>query len=121
MKRASGSIIIKKQVKGHIWVELSNLNIDPSEFVLPDDIERTPKHNLHVSVLRGEKPLLTDNIPSRGKIVSFEYDTQVKTNGRKYWVEVMCPQLANIRDALGLKKQPTFPFHVTIGQKINPS
>jgi len=115
MKRASGSIVIK-QVKGRLWVKLANLNIDASEFVLPEEAQRIAKEDLHVTMVRSEKPILIENLPCRGKVVSFEYNSQVKTNGRKFWLEVICPQLANMRDALGLKKQPTFPFHVTVGE-----
>jgi hypothetical protein len=116
MKRALGSIVINRQTTGHMWVKLTNLKIEYDEIVLPGNTEKVAKEHLHVVVVRGEKPILIENLPCRGKVITFEYNQEVKTNGRKFWLEVICPQLANIRDALGLKKQPTFPFHVTIGE-----
>lgn len=87
-----------------------------------------PSWDAHVSIVRGERP----RDPSlrklwkkhHGKVLSFQYahyprqagDTTGNTEekGNFYFVDVVCPELTEIREELGLKT--FYKFHLTIGR-----
>lgn len=76
-----------------------------------------PVWGTHVSVVRGEK------IPNHdawgfasNKIINFEYEPGVSDNGEYYWLKVQCDELAAVRELFGLKREPQFGFHLTIGR-----
>lgn len=76
-----------------------------------------PVWGTHVSVIRGERlanPKLwrTDE----GKLIEFEYEGGVIDNGEYYWLKVNCPYLGDLREKLGLRREPRFGFHLTIGR-----
>ena len=70
----------------------------------------------HISVVRNEEP------PSKklwgkheGRVIEFEYEPPVKNDGLFFWLDVICPELFDIREELGLPRDPEFGFHLTIG------
>lgn len=76
-----------------------------------------PVWGSHCSVIRGEK------IPNKHlwgidafKIIEFEYEPGVQTNGEYYWLKAKCPYLENLREKYGLFKEPRFGFHLTVGR-----
>lgn len=76
-----------------------------------------PVWGTHISVIRGEVIPNVD-IWGLGKdtIVQFEYESGVKDNGEYYWLKAHCDELAGLREAYGLPRQPKFGFHLTIGR-----
>jgi hypothetical protein len=51
-----------------------------------------------------------------GTPLTFLYDTsEIRGNGKHWWVIAKCDDVANIRNILGLNPKPTFGLHLTIG------
>lgn len=50
-----------------------------------------------------------------GKEVEFEYDINVRTNGEDWWLRVYSEPLLDVRELAGLKRNPFFNLHLTIG------
>ena len=71
----------------------------------------------HISFTSGEKEnrIVTNEeiFPFLGN-VEFEYDWPMFTNGRSFWMKVVCPRLDQIRQILGLPPHP-IGFHLTLG------
>lgn len=76
-----------------------------------------PVWGTHISIIRGER------IPNyelwkldANKIIEFEYDPGVRDNGEYYWLNVKCEYLGDLREKYGLKRDPQFGLHLTIGR-----
>lgn len=50
-----------------------------------------------------------------GKSIKFFIDTAPKSNGEHWWLRVYSPDAENIREAIGLTREPYFGLHLTIG------
>jgi len=50
-----------------------------------------------------------------GKEITFFYELEPRTNTKHWWLRVHCPEAEEIREAMGLSKEPYFGFHLTIG------
>jgi hypothetical protein len=75
-----------------------------------------PAWSEHITVVRNEEPpnkLMWDLITS--EIITFEYSTEMETDGKHVWLPVWCDALLGLRGSLGLKRDPLFPLHLTIG------
>jgi hypothetical protein len=76
-----------------------------------------PVWGTHISVIRGEKvPNYKLWRTDENKLVEFEYEPGVLTNGEYYWLKVKCERLKEIRQLYGLDSYPNFGFHLTIGR-----
>lgn len=76
-----------------------------------------PVWGAHISLIRNER------IPDpklwrldEGKIIEFDYEGGVIDNGEYYWLKVSCPYLADLRQKMGLPREPRFGLHLTIGR-----
>lgn len=49
------------------------------------------------------------------KEITFYYELEPRTNIKHWWLRVHCPEAEDIREALGLSREPYFGFHLTIG------
>lgn len=83
---------------------------------------QTPGWKDHVSVVRNEEP--ADELKPlwfkyEGQEIDFKYEPVVKDNGLYYWLEVECDFLLDLREELGLPRNPEFNLHVTIGNNVN--
>lgn len=71
----------------------------------------------HISVVRGQKP---PNEKAWGKYknekISFTYSNRIYRAHWFYCVDVYSDRLEEIREELGLPKQPKHGFHLTIGR-----
>jgi len=75
-----------------------------------------PAWDSHVTVVRNEEPLQKEVWERyNGKQVNFDYGHQIFTDGKYYWVNVVCEKLLDIRVELGLSRDPEFPLHLSIG------
>ena len=85
-----------------------------------------PYWNSHVTVVRNEEP------PNNGRwwdydgeLVEFHYIPGVDDNYSNarfrsfYWLNVICPRFEEIREELGLHKNPDGIYHMTIGSIEN--
>lgn len=50
-----------------------------------------------------------------GRQIDFYLDLEPKSNGKHWWFRVFCPDAENIRESLGLTRDPYFGLHFTIG------
>jgi hypothetical protein len=50
-----------------------------------------------------------------GKEVSFYVDPDPRTNGEHWWLRAYCPEGEAIREVCGLRREPYFNFHLTLG------
>jgi len=72
----------------------------------------------HISVVRNEKPLNENEWEKHAhETIEFQYNPEIETNGKYFWLSVVCPQLEEIRSKLGLGN-PMIPLHLTIGHHI---
>lgn len=79
-----------------------------------------PKFGSHVSVIRGSEEFNRETPLYRKyheEEVAFQYSNQIETNGDYWWLPVHCEILGQLRAELGLEKEPTFGFHLTIGRE----
>jgi hypothetical protein len=76
-----------------------------------------PVWGAHISFIRHEK--ISDSSLWKmfdGKIITFEYTPGVLDNGEYFWMKVKCPFLLDLREKLGLSRNPKFGLHLTIGR-----
>jgi hypothetical protein len=74
-----------------------------------------PAWGAHISVIRGEEPTdkaLWDTLD--GKEVKFTYEDRLLTNDRHYWLPVQCEAVLDLRENLGLPREPKFDLHLTV-------
>lgn len=69
----------------------------------------------HISVVRNEPPNEEFWGKHEGKVIKFEYEPSARNDGLFFWLDVTCPELLNIREELGLPREPEFGLHLTIG------
>jgi hypothetical protein len=78
-----------------------------------------PKWGPHISVIRGEvvkdKELLKT---FDGKKIVFHYSPQVQWDEKHAYLNVSCDEALNMREAVGLPRNPFYDLHLTIGVKI---
>jgi len=79
-----------------------------------------PSWDEHITIIRNEDIIKNQNLwgSNNGNIVQFELDLIVKNNGNFVWMDVECQYFYDLRLLFGLKKEPEFPFHLTIGNLI---
>lgn len=75
-----------------------------------------PAWRSHISVVRNEEPSCKDLWGKyNDQMVEFQYNPNPAWDGVYVWLDVECEFLLNIREELGLPRQPQFPLHLTIG------
>jgi hypothetical protein len=105
--------------------------VDPSR-VMPDgrSVDRVPRlarvtdfvppaWGPHISVTRGEHIDKTQrglwrSLPNRP--VDFSFDPDLKFNGEYFWFQVQCDELLDLREQLGLRREPKQRLHLTVGR-----
>jgi hypothetical protein len=76
-----------------------------------------PPWGMHISVVSGEEPPLVERWGHRAdELVAFSYLPEPRRAGQFWWVEVDCPELLDVRAALGLPREPARPLHMTLGR-----
>ncbi len=50
-----------------------------------------------------------------GKEIDFYLETEPRTDSKHWWLRVYCQDAENIRESIGLSREPYFSFHLTIG------
>lgn len=77
-----------------------------------------PAWREHISVIRNEEPPEDRKYLWKkydGQQVEFTFRQGVRTEGFYFWLDVDCDEVLNIREELGLPRDPEFPLHLTIG------
>lgn len=76
-----------------------------------------PAWDSHISLIRGEEPTIKDLWGKHSGIeVDFLYEDCLIFNEEYCWLPVVCPQLLDIREELGLPRNPRFDLHLSIGR-----
>lgn len=77
-----------------------------------------PAWESHISVIRNEPPPNKSLWKAReGQKIEYEYIPEPVFNGIYVWLPVVCEPALDIREALGLARQPEYPLHLTIGNR----
>ncbi len=78
-----------------------------------------PAWECHITVIRDEEP------PNKelwekyaNQEVEFNVSSEVKDNGDYHWYQVECNLALDIRQELGLIREPQYPLHLSIGHGI---
>lgn len=50
-----------------------------------------------------------------GKEIDFYIELEPRSNAEHWWLRAFSPDAENIREAMGLSRQPYFSFHLTLG------
>lgn len=50
-----------------------------------------------------------------GKEIDFFIELEPRSNGEHWWLRVYCPDAENIRESMGLTRDPYFGLHLTLG------
>jgi hypothetical protein len=80
-----------------------------------------PRWGSHVSVVSGEEPPRKERWRfGHGELVPFAYDPTPRLEGAFYFLDVICDELCDLREALGLPRAPRHPFHLTLGRTKEP-
>jgi hypothetical protein len=75
-----------------------------------------PAWGYHISLVRGEEP-------PDGKVAwdalqpldfEFSYESRIETNGQYFWLPVFCDSALDMREAMGLPRDPVFPLHLSV-------
>jgi hypothetical protein len=77
---------------------------------------QAPLWGAHVSVIRGEVPPLPQYWgEGEGRAVAFELDLRAQETQGFVWCPVHCEAALDLRERLGLARDPQPPLHLTIG------
>lgn len=78
-----------------------------------------PAWQEHITVVRNEKPPLINLWEKHSGIeVEFRYNPVIQGDGRYFWLEIESSHLLDIREELGLPREPEYPLHLTIGNSL---
>ncbi len=79
-----------------------------------------PSWEAHITVIRNEEPPLKELWGKYdGQNIEFKYRPIVRDNTLYFWLDVESPCLLNIREEMGLPRQPIYPLHLTIGNSVD--
>lgn len=79
-----------------------------------------PAWECHITVIRDEEPPNKELWEKyNGQEIDFQVIPQIETNGDYYWFPVKCDLALDMRQELGLGREPVLPFHVSIGHGIS--
>ena len=74
-----------------------------------------PAWESHISVIRNEEPPKKDLWGKyNGLNITYQYNPVIRNNGIYFWLDVECNQLLDIREEIGLDREPYFPLHLTV-------
>lgn len=80
-----------------------------------DKLQR-PAWEAHVTVIRNEPPSIVSLWEAHnGQQVQLTVSLPSQTNGYYVWLPVKCDFLLDLRESLGLPRQPAIPLHLSIG------
>ena len=81
-----------------------------------------PYNAAHITVVAGKYEDLTTHSRwklHQGREINIAYNSFLTEMGGYFWLEVVSPELTEIRRELGLTDIPKHPFHITIGNLKN--
>lgn len=80
-----------------------------------------PMNGCHITFIAGEKDdrivQYNEIIPYLNKDINFQYENEIYTNGRAFWIPCASIEIDNIRKTLGLNPKPW--LHITLGNVKN--
>lgn len=77
-----------------------------------------PAWKEHISVVRNEEPPEENKFlweKYNGQELEFQYSSELNSDGHFFWLNVDCDFALELRDELGLSRQPIYPLHMTVG------
>lgn len=77
-----------------------------------------PAWDAHISVVTNEKPddkHIDFWKKYEGRRIEYEYVHQSQSNGTYVWLPVWCDEALDMREELGLNRNPYHPLHLTVG------
>jgi len=79
-----------------------------------------PAFGSHISIIKSEKPNrnVEDWYGHDGLKFYFQYSSNVMTDGKTWWLSVVCKALTEIRQHYGLSDKPRSDFHISLGRNV---
>jgi hypothetical protein len=77
-----------------------------------------PLRNTHVTFISDrlqEKVFCDGKEIFDGKEVTLFLENEPRSNGEHWWLRVHSPDLEDVRESMGLSREPYFAFHMTLG------
>ena len=77
-----------------------------------------PAWKEHITVIRDEEPRQSLQPlweAYNGCTLDFLWSPEVETDGEYFWLPVQCPFALDMREELGLARNPLYPLHLSIG------
>jgi len=78
-----------------------------------------PYRGTHLTVINDRIEIEVDYLKAHmdrdGMRIDLEYATDVRTDGKNWWLPARCIQAEQVREYAGLSPKPYFGFHITIG------
>lgn len=83
------------------------------------DILRRPAWEAHITIIRNEKPPKQELWEKYASLeVEFSYDLNEANGNDVYvWIPVVCERMLDVREELGLSRNPSLSLHLTIGNR----
>ena len=75
-----------------------------------------PMWGTHFTIIARASLRQSDLSEYEGKKIWFEYDNErIHTDTRYFWMPVRCDYVRDLREKLGLSRDPYWPLHLTFG------
>lgn len=79
-----------------------------------------PAWKEHITVIRNEQPTDDKMVfweKYNGLVIDFSWDLIPETDEYYYWIPIQCSFALDMREELGLPREPEYSLHLSIGHK----
>lgn len=106
-----------QKVKGRRYEGVIKSDLESLSYAGLTELRR-PAWETHISVIRDEKsPNEAAWMKYEGEAIEFSYVPNLEFNGIYVWLPVVCERALDIREELGLSRNPFYNLHMTIGNR----
>jgi hypothetical protein len=78
-----------------------------------------PAFGTHISLIRGEETTPANwkifKEKYDGKPVKFTHESELRTNGKHWWIRIKCDEAKDMREEMGYPREGKWGLHLTIG------
>ena len=99
--------------KDIMWFYINQINQAVADG-FQEKVVGPPLADCHVSIVRDEKARRDPWKAVQGRLVKFEYQPCLQTNGKHWWLPVRSKEVENLREHIGLRPRGYVPLHLTV-------